>query len=76
MMPLNSCSSYLPSAYDDENRAVARYRVEIALRFPHSDERHAKYVIEMRKQRREEAAQKRQKDAPINHHENLSPVPR
>ena len=53
----------LSSAYDDDNRAVARYRVEIALRFPHSDERHAKYVIEERKRRREAAKQRRKADA-------------
>jgi hypothetical protein len=53
---------WLSAAYEDEDRAIARYRVEIALRFPLSGERYAKYVLEMRERRREEAALRRQSD--------------
>ena len=48
---------------DEEERTVNRYQLEIALRFPHLDERHAKYVIEERKRRREAAEQRRKGNA-------------
>jgi hypothetical protein len=47
---------WLSSAYEDRHTAVKRYRVEVALRLPHSNEDYAKSIIRDQQKRRQRSA--------------------
>jgi hypothetical protein len=49
----------LSAEFEDDDRALSLYQIEVALRLPHSDEKLAKSIIEHRGRRLEEAAQRR-----------------
>jgi DNA-binding transcriptional regulator WhiA len=49
----------LAAEFEDDDRALSLYQIEVALRLPHSDEKLAKSIIEHRGRRLEEAAQRR-----------------
>ena len=49
----------LSAEFEDDDRALSLYQIEVALRLPHSDKKLAKSIIEHRERKLEEAAQSR-----------------
>jgi hypothetical protein len=49
----------LSAEFEDDDRALSLYQIEVALRLPHFDEKLPKSIIEHRERRLEEAAQRR-----------------
>src|SRR5262249_11233503 len=58
----------LSAKFEDDDRALSLYQIQVALRLPHSDEKLAKSIIEHRERRLEKASQST-RPRPINHHE-------
>ena len=52
----------LSTEFEDDDRALRLYQIEVALRLPHSDEKLAKSIIEHRERRLEGAAQRRKSE--------------
>ena len=50
----------LSAEFEDDDRALSLYQIEVALRLPHSDEKLAKSIIEHRERRLEEGCTKSQ----------------